>query len=176
MNINQILKRKELLLSLGLILAGLFSAKYIFQKQQDKIKQIQNNIASDEQRLELAKGLADLHQKLIQISAAYLEKDASFAVDKLREIAARCGVRIASVNIEKKKTQAELYEVTEYKLLLHADYHSLGKLLGILESLPDILKVDEISVVPQQQTAPAEDLRVILNVNLRLKVTFIRPS
>ena len=174
MNINQILKRKELLLSLGIILAGLFSAKHIFQKQQEKIRQIDNNIVIEQQRLELAKELVDLEHKLIQISAPYLEKDTSFAIDKLKEIASRCGAKIASVSIE-KKTQAELYEVRQYKLSLQADYHSLGKFLSVLESLPDIIKVEEISVMPQQRMAPAKDLKALLNANLRLSATFIRP-
>lgn len=174
MDINQILKRKELLLSIGVILAGLVCSKYIFQKQQDKIRQIDNNIAIERQRLELAKELVDLDNKLIQISAPYLEKETSFAIDKLKEIVSRCGAKITSVNIE-KEARAELYEVTQYKLLLQADYHSLGKLLGILESLPDILKVEGISAIPQQRTAPEKDVKTILNVTLRLNVTFIRP-
>ena len=174
MNINQILKRKELLLSLGVILAGLFGAKHIFQKQQDKIRQIDNSIVIEQQRLELDKELVDLDSKLIQISAPYLEKDTSFAIDKLKEIVSRCGAKIVSVDIE-KEAPAALHEVTRYRLSLQADYHSLGKLLSILESLPDILKVEEISVRPQQLMAPAKDVKIFLNVNLRLSVTFIRP-
>jgi hypothetical protein len=173
-NINRILKRKELLLSLGVILAGLFGAKYVFQKQQDKIRQIHNNIVIEQERLALAKELVDLRNKLIQISAPYLEKDTSFAIDKLKGIVSRCGAKIASVTIE-KGPQAELYEVTQYRLSLQADYHSLGKLLSILESLPDILKVEEISVMPQQRMAPAKDIKALLNVNMRLSATFIRP-
>ena len=174
MDINQILKRKELLLSIGIILAGLFGSKHIFQKQQDKIRQIDNNIAIEQERLALAKELVDLHNKLIQISAPYLEKDTSFAIDKLKEIVSRCGAKITSVAID-KEPQAALYEVTQYRLSLQADYHSLGKLLSILESLPDILKVEEISVTPQQRMAPAKDVKAFLNVTLRFSATFIRP-
>lgn len=173
MDINQILKRKELLLFLGVILTGLFGSRYIFQKQQDKIRQIHNNIVIEQQRLALAKELVDLHNKLIQISAPYLEKDTSFAIDKLKEIVSRCGAKIVSVTIE-KEPRAELYEVTQYKLSLQAGYYSLGKLLSILESLPDILKVEELSVMPQQRMAPAKDVKVLLNVNMRFSATFIR--
>lgn len=169
-NISQILKKKELLLSLGIILAGLFGAKYIFQKQQDKIRNINSGIAIEQQKLALAKELFALHNKLIQISAPYLEKDTSFAVDKLKEILSRCGAKIASVSIE-KEAPAELYQLTRYRLSLQADYHSLGKFMSVIESLPEIIKIEEVSLAPQPQTVDSEN---ILNVRMTLSTTFVR--
>lgn len=168
-NINQILKKKELFLSLGIILAGLFGAKYIFQKQQDKIRDINKGIAVEQQKLALAKELFALHNKLIQISAPYLEKDTSFAVDKLKEIVSRCGVKIASVSIE-KEAPTELYQLTRYRLSLQAGYHSLGKLMSLIESLPEIIKIEEISLAPQPQTVEAENT---LNVKMTFSTTFV---
>lgn len=169
-DISQILKKKELLLSLGIILAGLFGAKYIFQKQQDKIRNINKGIAIEQQKLTLSKELFALHNKLIQISAPYLQKDTSFAVDKLKEILSRYGARIVSVGIE-KEAPAELYQLTRYRLFLQAGYHSLGKFMSVIESLPEIIKIEEVSLAPQPQTVDSEN---ILNVRMTLSTTFVR--
>lgn len=169
-SVKQFLERKEILIFLGIILLALFYAKQLFQKQQDKIKRINLEMAAEQSRLDLAKELLELDHKLTQASDPYFEKDTSFNIDKLKEIISQCGVKITAVSITKE--QGELHERTRYQLSLQTKYHNLGKLISALESVPDMVSIEDVLVVPQQQTA--QDEKVILDVPMRISAVFIK--
>ena len=171
LSVKQFLGKKEILIFLGIILLAIFYSKHLFQKQQDKIRHIKLDIASEQEKLDLAKELLELQHKLTQVSGPYREKDTSFAIDKLKEIASQCAVKITSVGID-KEPQTELYELIRYQLSLQANYHSLGKLISAIESLPDMVRIEEVSVTPQQQTA--EGVKGILDVSMKIAMTFIK--
>ncbi len=170
LSVKQFLGKKEILFFLGIILLAIFYSKHLFQKQQDKIRHVNLDIALEQGRLDLAKELLELDHKLTQSSGPYCEKDASFNIDKLKEIVSQCGVKIASVSINKE--QGELHELTRYQLSLQTNYYNLGKLINALESLPDIVSIEQVSVTPQEQTA--QDEEVILDVPMRISAAFIK--
>lgn len=170
LSVKQFLGKKEILIFSGIILLAVFYSKQLFQKQQGKIRHINLDISSEQNRLDLARELLELDHKLTQSSGPYLEKDTSFNIDKLKEIVSQYGVKITSVGINKE--QGGLHELTRYQLSLQTNYHNLGKFMSALESLPDMVRIEEVSVTPQQQAT--QDGKVLLDVPMRISVAFIK--
>lgn len=176
--IKRILARKDLVMSIGIILSGLLVANFLYQKQQQKLKRIEADIAQEGQRISLAKELTILDDTLTKIGAPYIKKDTSFTIDKFNELAAGSDVKIASISVD-DEMDSGLYTVTNYRLSVKADYHNLGKFISALESLADMVKVEELTLSPEggqarAQESEREGARNILNINMRISAAFVK--
>lgn len=176
--LKRLMARQDLVLGAAVVICGIFFANIIYQKQQRKLKGIEAEIAQEEQKTGLAKELGVLEDKLKAITGPYVKKDTSFTIDKFGELAASSGAKIASLSVE-NETDSGLYTVTSYRLSVKADYHSVGRFISALESVGDMVKVEELSLsgggaqAMARQPAEADSVN-ILNVNMRVSVSFIK--
>lgn len=170
--------RADIVLGVSVVLLGFFLANFLYKKQQQRLKGIEDEIAQEEQKTGLAKELSALEGKLKTITGPYIKKDTSFGIDKFGELATSTGVKIASLSVE-NEADSGLYTVTTYRLAVKADYHSLGKFISALESAADMVKVEEIFLAgggaqaTVRQPGEADSVN-ILNVNMRVSVSFIK--
>lgn len=166
LKLSQILRRKDLLIHLIIIILGLLCSNYLFQKQQNKIKALSSATALEQEKLKLAKEVAELDSKLTKISGPYLKKTTSFSPQRLNELVSQCGIRIISIAQEDKQ-EGEQYQVDKYKLSLEAAYPDLSKFIGLLESLPELVELKDLSILRTEQEN-------ILNINITVSITFIK--
>lgn len=176
--LKRLMARQSLVLGAAVVVCGLILANFIYQKQQQRIKAIESEIAQQEQKISLAKELTALDGKLKAITATYIKKDTSFTIDKFNEFAASAGAKITSLAVE-NETDSGLYTVTGYRLSIRADYHSVGKFISALESAGDIVKIEELSLSLAAAQARARrpqgtNQTNILNVNIRVSVSFLK--
>jgi Tfp pilus assembly protein PilO len=166
LKLSQILKRKDLPIHLIIIILGLVCSNYLFQKQQNKIKALNSAVALEQEKLKLAEEVAELDSKLVKISGPYLKKTTSFSPQGLNELVSKCGIRIISIAQENKQ-EGEQYQINSYKLSLEAAYPDLSKFIGLLESLPDLVELKDLSIQRTQQEN-------ILTINITVSITFIK--
>lgn len=176
--LRRLMARQSLALGAAVVLCGFILANIIYQKQQQRIKAVEAEIAQQEQKISLAKELAALDDKLKTITTTYIKKDSSFTIDKFNEFASFAGAKITSLSVE-NETDSGLYTVTAYRLSIRADYHSVGKFISVLESAGDIVKIEELSLSLAAAQARARrpqgpNRANILNVNIRVSVSFLK--
>lgn len=176
--LRRLMARQSLALGAAVVLCGFILANIIYQKQQQRIKAVEAEIAQQEQKISLAKELAALDDKLKTITTTYIKKDSSFTIDKFNEFASFAGAKITSLSVE-NETDSGLYTVTAYRLSIRADYHSVGKFISALESAGDIVKIEELSLSLAAAQARARrpqgpNRANILNVNIRVSVSFLK--
>lgn len=176
--LRRLMARQSLVLGAAVVLCGFILANIIYQKQQQRIKAVEAEIAQQEQKISLAKELAALDDKLKTITTTYIKKDNSFTIDKFNEFASSAGAKITSLSVE-NETDSGLYTVTAYRLSIRADYHSVGKFISALESAGDIVKIEEFSLSLAAAQARARrpqgpNRANILNVNIRVSVSFLK--
>lgn len=176
--LKRLMARQSRVLGAAVVVCGLILANIIYQKQQQRIKVIEAEIAQQEQKIALAKELTALDDKLKAITETYTKKDTSFTIDKFNEFASSAGVKITSLAVE-NETDSGLYTVTSYRLSIRADYHSVGKFISALESAGDIVKMEELSLSLSAAQARARRTQGpnqanILNVNIRVSVSFLK--
>ena len=174
-SLKRLLSRKDILIFLGVLLLGLFLANSLFQKQRNKLKALKSEIALLEQRVKLGKEVVGLQEEFIRVSAPYLKKATSFTIDKFSESASANRVKITSISQE-GEVDAGLYTVMSYHLSLKAGYHNLGRFIGALESLADMVKVEELSIQAGRQAMSQKggEAENILSVSMKVSVTFIK--
>lgn len=178
--LKRLIARADIVLGVFVVLLGFFLANFLYKKQQQRLKGIEDEIAQEEQKTGLAKELSALDGKLKAITAPYLKKDTSFSIDKFGELATAAGVKIASLSVE-NEVDSGLYTVTTYRLAVRAGYHSAGKFISALEAAADMVKVEEISLAGGGAQAMARhpgevDSVNIINVSMRVSVSFIKNS
>ena len=175
-NIKRILRRKDILISLAIVGLGLLFSQRLYQEQEKKLKGLKNEIAQEEQRVKLGKEVLALENKLTQLSGPYFKKATSFAMNKFNDLASSSGVKIASISQEAESDSGP-YAIMSYRLALKAGYHNLGKFISSLESLPDMLKLEELSVQGERASGknpgPAEEKNPLV-INMRVSLTFLK--
>lgn len=166
LKLSQILRRKDLLTHLIIIGLGLLCSNYLFVRQQNKIKAINSTMALEQEKFKLTKELGELDSKLARISGPYFKKTTSFSPEGLNELVSKCGIRIISIAQENKQ-EGEHYQIDSYKLSLEAAYSDLSKFISLLESLPDLAALKDLSI---QRTEQGN----ILNISITVTITFIK--
>lgn len=175
MNVDQILKKKELIVSLVIIGGGLIIASHTFQEQKKKISAIKDEVSQEEKRIALGKELSILNEKVVRAGGNYLKKTASLGADKFKELAQAANVRVISLN-SVSRNDVTSYVVESYSLNLEADYHSLGRFMSSLESQPDIVKIENLTIEnPQARLlGKGQGRKNNLNITLQVSVGFIK--
>lgn len=176
--LKRLMSRQDLVLGAAVVLCGLFFANVFYQKQQQRLKGIESEIAAEEQKIALAEELSTLDNKLRSIGSTYIKKDNSFTINKFNELALSSGAKITSLSVE-SEADSGLYIVTNYRLSVKADYHSVGKFISALESAADMVKVEELSLSLAGAQAGARrnvagGRANILNVNMRISISFVK--
>lgn len=175
---KRLMARKDLALGAVVVVCGIILSGIIYQKQQQRLRVIEVEIAQQEQKIALAKELSALDDNFRAASSAYARKDGSFTINKFSELSAASGAKITSLSVE-NETDSGLYTVTSYRLSVKADYHSIGRFISALESAGDMVKVEELSLTLVGGQARARqpqdaDQANILNVNMRVTVSFMK--
>lgn len=175
--IRNFLKRKDILLFLGILLLGIFFARRLYQQQQGKIKALKETIAQEEEKAGVGKELAVLGDRITRISEPYLRKESSLTMDRFNELIAQAKVKVVSVSPD-PQTDAGDYVKTSFRVNLRTTYHRLGRFIGLLESQPDFVKIEELSIqgLAQDTRGGSEEtaLKNDLNVNMKVSVIFIK--
>lgn len=174
--IKNILKRKDILISWFVLLAGILFSVYLFQGQQKKINNIKNEIKLEDEKIILAKELSTLDNKITQVSSPYL--DAAFLTkEKFSEFSSSANIDTISIE-QQEELDKGYYRIVPFILNFKADYHSIGKFISALESQKAIIRIEELVIQKEEGLMPSDriDKKNMLNVQMKVNLVYIKPE
>ena len=133
--INNILKRKELVVSLLILIVGSSFAWKLNKEQNGKIRQFENAMAQEEQKIAVAKEVAGLHEK----------SNNSLNLDSLNQLATAHKVKVLLLDPLEQQDMG-VYVVSSFAMELKADYFSIASFISAAESQPGIIRIEEMSL------------------------------
>ncbi len=175
--LKNLLQRKDILVSLGILVAGVIFARHIYQQQHKKMQDIKSVVISEEERAAVAKEVAGLEDRVIKISEPYLKKDSALVMDKLSKLMAQSNLKVVSFS-PLASEEAAHYTKSLFSIALRASYHRLVAFISLLESQPDLIRIEELSLSGSPEGAPAgskaRENGNNLNVNIKVSLTFLK--
>jgi hypothetical protein len=169
--LKNLLQRKDILAALVIFVGGLFFANRIYQQGHRKMQDIKKALVSEEEKAGVGKEVAGLEDKIARISGPYLKKDSSLIMDKLNNLMAEARLEVISFSPLASEEGAH-YTKNLFRISLRANYHRLGAFISLLESQPDLMRIEELSLSGFQEGVPGK--RNNLNVDIRVSVTFLK--
>lgn len=174
--IGGILKRKDLVIFFGIILLSFAFARNVYQSQTRKLQQIEKSVAQEELKVSVAQEVAGLNKKRAQMSEPYYKSNKSLSSDNLNKLAQSAAVKVILID-EEPEHNFDFYGVSSFKMELRADYHSLGKFISALESLPGRITIEELLLQKEESRlsqAEKGNKKNILKIVLKVSDTFIK--
>lgn len=175
--IKNILRRKDILISLFVLLVGILFSIYLFQEQQKRIKNIKSEISQEDEKIILAKELSGLDNRITKVSSPYL--DAGFLTkEKFNEFASSANIDSISVE-QQEEVSKDFYRVIPFTLNFKANYHNLGKFISTLESQNAIIRIEELVIRKEEnieESPDKTDRKNMLDVQMKVSLTSIKPE
>lgn len=174
--IGRILKRKDLIIFFGIILISFAFARSVYQGQTRKLQLIEKSIDHEELKILVAQEVAGLNKKKAQMSEPYYKSNKSLGFDNLNKLAQSAAVKVILIDAEPEQN-FDFYGVSSFKMELRADYHSMGKFISALESLPGSINIEELLLQKEESLLPQAEKgnkKNILKIVLKVSDTFIK--
>ena len=168
-NLQAILKNKDKLIFLVILILALLTASRIYKIQKDKTAALKEEIAVQEQRIALALELAGLDNKISQDAGPYLKKESAWNAQSFHEFAFKAGVKVASISPAKEQNSG-FSSAALFELALKGSYHNLAKFISVLESQKDMLQIENISLKGIDNPAEPD----ILSLTMTVGITYIK--
>ena len=168
-NLQAILKNKDKLIFLVILILALLTASRIYKIQKDKTAALKEEIAVQEQRIALALELAGLDKKISQDAGPYLKKEPAWNARSFHEFASKAEVKVVSVSPAQEQN-SDFSSAALFELALKGSYHNLAKFISVLESQKDILQIESLSL--KSIDNPAEPN--ILSLTMTVGITYIK--
>lgn len=168
-SLQSILRNKEKLIFLVIIVLALFASWKIYEMQKNKTAAMNEETVIQEQRIALALELSGLDKKISQESGPYLKKDPLLSEQSFQGFASRAEVKMVSVS-PTKELDDDFSSAVFFDLELKGSYHNLAKFISILESQENMLRIQGISL--KESVDPSESN--ILSLTMAVGVTYIK--
>ena len=164
-NLQTILKNKDKLIFLVILILALLAASRIYKIQKDKTAALKEEIAIQEQRIALALELAGLDKKISQDAGPYLKKEPAWNARSFHEFASKAEVKVVSVSPAQEQN-SDFSSAALFELALKGSYHNLAKFISILESQKDILQIESLSLKSIDNPAELNILSLVMTVGI----------
>ena len=168
-NLQAIIKNKDKLIFLVILILALLAASRIYKIQKDKTAALKKEIVVQEQRIGLAEELAGLDKEISQDAGPYLKKGAVWNTRSFHEFASQAGVKVVSVTPAKERS-SDFSSAALFDLALKGSYHNLAKFISILESRENMPQIESISL--KSTDSPAEPNT--LSLTITVSITYIK--
>ena len=174
--IGSISKKRDSVVFLGIILISFAFARSVYQSQARKLQQIEKSVTQEEQKILVAQEVAGLNKKKAQMSEPYYKSNKSLSFDNLNKLAQSAAVKVILID-EEPEHDFDFYGVSSFKMELRADYHSIGKFISALESLPGSVNIEELQLQKEESRlsqAEKDSKKNILKIVLKVSSAFIK--
>jgi len=165
-----IVKNKNKVLNLVIMLFAGYLAFTIYQGQNAKVVNLANNKEIEIKKNEIITEISQQQGVFNSYKSLFNTKESSQLADAISSLAATGSVKIVSFRPVAEENYP-VYSRYPFEIKIEAnDYHSLGKFISSLESHQYFFDVESIKITPQ----PPEKGRVRLNADLRISSLLIK--
>ena len=139
-------KNALILISSLIVFVSLLMVKSIYQKQTAEIKNIQKDIAEEQQKGALLTRIA-VTEGIIKRYCQYLPstKENRWLLGQLSDIADQTGVSLISISPRLPK-EGNKYVSLSVDVEIRCDYNQFGNFISKLESSPQLIRLDDVQL------------------------------
>ena len=144
-DINQLLKNKNILTNIGIIILALFVTVNMHKGQAKKINLLKNKI-SQENEISVSLGEVESLEEKVNKIKGNLPKDLSsdIVIERISSIANKRNIRISSIDSQ-TALDREMYQLLPVRLEIKTGYHNLGHFISDIEQT-GIFRVKALNV------------------------------
>ena len=171
-----LLKRKDILIAVGIIIISGLLAKNLYQEQKRKISQTEKGISSEKEKIDLEQEVSALNKEMAQKGGPYYKSGSPLSVEKIEELAALSKVSLILV-IPVAERDMGFCTVSGFKLSMKASYFDLGKFVSMVEPQGGIVKIVKFSA--RREERPPSGARMAgrtnpLKIDMEISHTFVK--
>lgn len=146
MDVNSLLKRKDVVVSVIVLAVALIVAKSLYQSQLKQKTLLQQQRDAELKKNELFKQMSGIKRRVESYEQA-LVKNPDAVMNHISDVARDSNVKIASLKPVLGQG-GEFYVPNTFSLNVEADnYHTLGMFVSKLERNPELYIIEEIEIV-----------------------------
>ncbi len=165
--------KKNTLILIGslIVFVSLLMARSIYQKQTAEIKNIQKDIAEEQQKGAVLTRIA-VAEGIIKRYSQYLPstEDNRWLLEQLGDIADQTGVSLLSISPRLPKG-ADKYVSLSVDAEIRCDYNQLGNFISKLESSPQLIRLDSLQLTVVRDSGDNVNIAAQMKPLARVKLT-----
>lgn len=163
MDISELGKYKNQIVSIGIILLAFLIAKNIHSKQNMQIQSLRQQMDSESQKSGVLEDIAQLEKKFQPYKDLLNVKDTATVINTMSNLARQNNLKIISIRPDQEKIMKD-YVAFPFNLSISSpSYHSLGKFISDLENCKEVYAIDALAITTHNY---AEGLTANLKVSL----------
>lgn len=171
-------KNAVILISSLIVFVSLLMAKSIYQKQTAEIKNIQKDIAEEQQKGTILTRIA-VTESIIKRYCQYLPstKENRWLLGQLSDIADQTEVSLISIS-PRLPEEGDKYVSLSVDAEIRCDYNQFGNFISKLESLPQLIRLDEVQLTVIRESGDniniAAQLQPLAKVKLIVSTLYLK--
>ncbi len=174
MNSSVLLKNKNLIFNLTVIILGLFVALQIYRYDNQQVRSLLEQREEEFKKNEVIREISTLEKKIDNFKNVFPRRDLSLIMGQISNIAKNNLIEIVSIKPVNEETYPDYIKSSFSMNIDVPDYHTLGNFISQIENNKDIFIVGEMSIVPRGINEIGEKIDKGLKVNLKIStISFI---
>ncbi len=171
-------KNTLILISSLIVFVSLLMANSTYQKQTAEIKNIQKDIAEEQQKGARLTRIA-ITESIIKRYCQYLPstKENQWLLGQLSDIADQTGVSLISISPRLPK-EGDRYVSLSVDVKIRCDYNQFGNFISKLESSPQLIRLDDIQLTVIRESGDninmAAQMKPLAEVKLIVSTLYLK--
>jgi len=161
MELLTILKQKNKVLNIALIIFAVIFAKNIYKKQISDLEHLKQRRAEETERNKAMEGIAILEKRVNVYKANFPKKDTNVAINDINSLAKEMNVEILSIKPEAEQRYRDYLAKTPFILnITVTSFHNLAKFISRIESARDYYIVENIDISGDPEAGLSATLKI----------------
>ena len=170
-NVEALLKNKNFLANVGVIIIALIITRNMHVSQVQKIESLKNQISNEDEISGIIDELRSSENTIDSLERGFAERLSSeIVIDTVSSLARQNGIRVDSISAKQVRDR-DLYQQLPIDLQIKTSYHKLGHLISDIENT-NVLGVESLRIVNKEQFYI--DGPIVNNVALNLRAISLK--
>ncbi len=161
-------KHKNKFLNIGIIILVIFSASYIYSKQNQELDSLNKKKEQEIKRNSMLESINQGEKRADAYKQFFTAKELGEVVDDMTNIARDTRVQLLSVKPGAKEKHSEYIKTSFLISVKAADYHALGVFVSKIENYKDLYLVEGVNINSSDFNASGSNEEQQLDVSLRI--------
>lgn len=169
-----IVQHKSRIINIIILLVALLIAKNIYKSQTRIIDSLRQKKELEIKKNTVLDDISRMERKIDFLKTQFTKKEVSSVIDTVGNIAKEAKIKIVSVRPQPERDYPVYLKYPIDLVIQVKDYHSLGRFMGTIESIPDIyIMVERINIIPIPGASKTQEGEKI-TVELTLSTIFFK--
>ena len=173
-DINKLLiKNKDQVVIVVIILISLIIAKNLYGRQMTKYAQLQESIRVEQEKGATLERIIDLNEKTKGLrEKSWDTADANIIISKINNLGLEAKIKVTAVTPMDKRDE-KTYVVIPFALSCETTYKDMVRFIRRLEKNNMLLRVRDISMAPSEAQETQND-RILLRVSFTVEAIYLK--